>query len=99
MTNKTLERLREELDDWRARLEHLRVQANLGEKEARDKLNALEERLTPAFQKAVRYLDEVIESGTDEARTLAVSLRAGWKEMRRTHREAVRSKTHGGTGS
>jgi len=90
MTDKTLERLQAELDEWRARLDHLRVQANLGGKEARDKLRELDRRLEPAWNKARRLLDEIVANGASEARTLGRSLLAGWTELRRTHRELSR---------
>ncbi len=82
----TLERLRAELDEWRARLDQLRVKANLGGKEARDKLREIEKRLEPEVDKAKRRLDEAVESGASEARTIATSLRAGWDELLRTYR-------------
>jgi hypothetical protein len=103
MTDTTLDRLRAELDQWRARLDHLRVQANLGGKEARDKLRELGQRLEPAFDTAKRRLDEIAASGAGEARTLGRSLLAGWDELRRTHRElsreAEREKRGKGTGA
>lgn len=90
MTHPTLERLRRDLDEWRARLEHLRVQTNLGEKEARDRLRALEDRLQPAVDRAVERLGTLVATGSDEVRTLARSLESGWAELRRTHRELTR---------
>ncbi len=90
MSDTTLDRMRKELDEWRARLDHMRVQANLGRKEARDKLHELGERLDPAWRKAKDTLDGVVESGATEARTLGKSLLAGWDELRRTHRELSR---------
>jgi hypothetical protein len=90
MTDTTLDRLRSELDDWRARLDRARVQANLGGKEARDVLRELEERLKPAFGKAKEDLDAIVSGGAGEARALATSLRSGWEEVRRKHRELTR---------
>ncbi len=84
---KTLDHLRAEFDELKAHLEHLRVKANLGRKEAREKLHDLEERLTPAYQKAKGQLEQILASGTSEARTLGKSLSAAWEELRRTHRE------------
>ena len=86
-TEKTLDRLRTELDEWTARIEALRVRANLGGKEVRDKLQELDQRLEPARDEAKRLLDELAKSGADEARTLGKSLLAGWDELRRTHHE------------
>lgn len=87
---KTLDRLRADLDEWRGKLDHLRVQANLGRKEARDRLHELDERLSPAVQKASKRLEEVVANGSDEVRTLGKSLLAGWDELRRTHRDLSR---------
>lgn len=91
MASKTVEGLKADLEQWRARLERLRVQANLGKKDARDKLRAFEDRLEPAFDKAKQHIDDVASSGAAEARTIAQSLRAGWKEVQRTHAELTRA--------
>jgi len=99
MSDETLERLRTELREWRARLDHLRVQANLGHKEARDKLHELEKHMEPAWRKSKRKLDEIVASGASEARTLGKSLLAGWDELRRTHRELSREAERSGKGS
>lgn len=87
MSEKELDDLSGELDGWRARLEHLRVQANLGKRELTDKLNELGERLAPAHRAAKERLAALARTGKSEARTLATSLQAGWEELRRTHRE------------
>jgi len=87
---KILDRLKTELDDWRARVDHLRVQANLGGKEARDKLRELGDVLEPAAEKAKRLIETTVASGASEAKTLGKSLLAGWDEVRRTHRELSR---------
>ena len=88
----TLERLKAELDELRAKLDHLRVQANLGRKEARDKLQELAARLDPAFRKAKKRLEDIVASGTTEARTVSKSLLAGWDELRRTYRDLERER-------
>jgi hypothetical protein len=88
MTDKKfLDRLKAELEDWRARVEHLRVQANLGSKEARDKLRELGDKLEPAAEKARHAIETAAASGASEAKTLCQSLQAGWDEVRRSHRE------------
>lgn len=83
----TLERLKAELGELRASLDHLRVKANLGRMEARDKLHDLEERLEPASREAKRLLNAIVTNGTIEARALGKGLLAGWEELRRAHRE------------
>jgi hypothetical protein len=79
-----------ELESLRSRLDHLRVQANLGRKELRDKLGELERVLDPAYRKAKQRLAERAGSGADEVRVLARSLQAGWDQLVRTHRELSR---------
>ncbi len=91
MASKTVEGLKADLEQWRARLDRLRVQADLGKKDARDKLRAFEDRLEPAFDKAKQQIDEVAASGAAEARVIARSLRAGWKEVQKTHGELTRA--------
>ena len=87
MARSRLEDLRAELDDWRSRFDHLRVQANLGKRELRDKLDELGRELDPPYQRARKTLESLAKEGADEARTLAASLRAGWEELYRTYRE------------
>jgi len=94
MTNPILDDLRGELEDWRGHVQHMRVQANLGAKEARDKLRDLEDRLEPAYLSARDKLNEIIRDGADEARTVARSLKAGWEEVRKTHRELAKEAEH-----
>jgi hypothetical protein len=94
MIDEILEGMRAELDQWRARVDHLRVQANLGGKEARDKLRELEKQLAPAVRDARKRLDEVATGGTAEAKRLVQSLRAGWDELKRTHRELADQAEH-----
>ncbi len=91
MASKTVEGLKADLEQWRARLDRLRVQADLGKKDARDKLRAFEDRLEPAFDKAKQQIDDVASSGAAEARVIARSLRAGWKEVQKTHSELTRA--------
>jgi hypothetical protein len=87
MTDPDVEELSSELDRWRARYDELRVQANLGKMELRDKLGELEERFEPAYRTASQRLGKAIEEGKGEAKTLAESLKAGWEAVRTTHRE------------
>ena len=88
MTDEKLKGMEEELESWRTRLDKLRLKANLGKMELRDKLSELGELLEPAHQRASKILGSVAEAGTEEARNLARSLNAGWEEVIRTHRKA-----------
>ena len=90
MSDDPHERLRSELDGWRARFDHLRVQVGLGKLEARDKLRELERQLRPALDDARGKLDALARGGATEVRVLAKSLRAGYEELLRTHAELSR---------
>jgi len=63
---KILDRLKTELDDWRARVDHLRVQANLGGKEARDKLRELVFVLEPDAENPHRLIHTSLARGASE---------------------------------
>lgn len=89
MTDEKLHGMEDELESWRTRLDQLRVKATLGKMELRDKLGELGELLEPAHQRALQILSDVTEAGTEEVRTLARSLNAGWEELLRTHRKAA----------
>jgi hypothetical protein len=87
MTAEPLKDLKAELESLRARLEQLRVQANLGGKELRDRLKELEAVVEPAYAKAKKRLSESVRTGAAEAKILARSLLAGWEELVAKHRE------------
>ena len=90
MSKNDLDKLREELDGWRTRLDQLRLQANLGKMELRDKLQELGERIEPAHRRAMKRLSELAKDGASEAQILSRSLQAGWDQLRRTHRDLSR---------
>lgn len=87
VTDPEIEELSGELDSWRARYDELRLKANLGKMELRDKLTELEDRFEPAYRSASQRLGVAIEGGKDEAKTLAKSLKAGWEAVRATHKD------------
>ena len=89
MNDKTQE-TQVEYESMRARLEHLRIQANLGKMEARAKLDELGRAMEPAYRRAKSTLSELAKSGAQESVRLAKSMQAGWEELMETHRELVR---------
>jgi len=94
MTDSILDKLRRELDDWRASLQHLRLKANLGGMELRDKLDEFGARLEPAQRKAEEQISRIAREGAGEAKLIARSLKAGWEELRRTHSELADEAEH-----
>ncbi len=84
------ERLRDELQHWRTRVDELRVRAHLGSMEFRDKLEETGDTLEPVARSAARRLEQLGRNGAEEVRSVVRSLRAGWDEVRRTHRELAR---------
>jgi hypothetical protein len=90
MSENRFDELRADFDAWRARLDHARVQANLGRKELADKVRDLDQRFDPAYRRAKERLAALAQSGADEARALAQSLQAGWEELKTTHRDLAR---------
>jgi len=83
--------LQDNLAGMRVRFEELRVKGNLGKMELRDKLEELRDAFDPAYTKAKKAIAELSDSGREESHTLAKSLRAGWDELRRTHKELSES--------
>ena len=71
----------------RARIDSLRVQANLGKMELRDKLEDVGGTLKPAYHRAKDTLAELVRGGAGETVNLAKSLQAGWSELLETHSE------------
>lgn len=89
ITEKAIETLRDELDVLRGHLDHLRVQANLGGKELRDRLRELEDQLEPVGRRVVDGLTDLTRAGTREALTWKGMVEEAWEAVRRTHREAA----------
>ena len=71
------EAVRQQLDAWRGRVEHLRVQAALAEMEARDELDELLARVDNAYRAARQQL---VKADEDTAETLDV-LRASARRV------------------
>lgn len=84
-----LKGLRTELESWQARLDHLRVKADLGRMEVRDTLEEMGEQLEPTVRYTRSRLTHIARAGVDELRTLACSLGSGFDALQRTHRELV----------
>lgn len=90
MNDSILDAIRRELDDVRAKVDHLRVKANLGKMELRDALRDLKGTVEPRYEHARDAVSEIAKSGARESKAVATSLLAGWEEVRRTYRDAVR---------
>ncbi len=82
--------LRAELDRMRGRLDHLRVQANLGKKELADKLREFGDELEPNRRRAMERIASLAKSTARETEALAKGLQAGWEELWHTYRELSR---------
>jgi len=88
MANKKfLDQLKAELEDWRKRLDQLRMKTDMSTQEARDILKEFGTKLEPAVKEAQRRIDHAVTDGASEVQTLGKSLRAGWEEVRRKYGE------------
>ncbi len=76
-----------EIDQWRARIEDLEVQLDLGSKEARDRLSPFVEQLRNTWLDAKRQAD----SATSAASDVADKLRSGLEQAMDEIRSAVTS--------
>lgn len=94
----SIDQLRDELDRWRGRLDHMRVQANLGRRELEDKLREFSKEVEPIERQARERLDDLTQRGADEAKAIAASVLAGWDELLRKHRELSREREQGSAG-
>ena len=87
MNSEVLNRLRQEVDAWRARLDELRVQASLGRMELRDKKEELARNFEEARSSAARKLAELRKTGGQEIDAVARSIEVAWEGLRKTHGE------------
>lgn len=76
------DKLEKDLTSWRTRLDELRVQANLGKLELRDRHPELVEDFDEAYESAKQGLGKLGQSGVSTARTVVDGLEAGWDELR-----------------
>jgi hypothetical protein len=89
MTEERLEGMQGELDGWKAKLDEVRLKANLGKMELRDRLEELGQVMEPAQNRARKTLGVLAQAGSKEACALARGLQAGWEELVRAHRQAT----------
>lgn len=76
------DKLEKDLSTWRTKLDELRVQANLGKLELRDRHPELVEDFDAAYENAKEGLGKLGSSGVSTARTVVDGLEAGWEELR-----------------
>ncbi|MFG0320233.1 MAG: hypothetical protein ACF8XB_23370 [Planctomycetota bacterium JB042] len=87
MSSDIKKKMNDELSKWRTRLDELRVKANLGKLEAREKLEEFEE----AYERAANRLREWKEKGEVEWDATTSALEAGWEKLRQTYHEVKRT--------
>lgn len=92
MKNEVRARLERELADWRRRLEELRLKANLGAKELRQREREAFDAFEPAYEAAMKKLGEAKEVAGVEAKAARAGLEAGWRELRRVWEETRKAK-------
>jgi len=85
MRKEIVEKLEQELADWRTRLDELRVKASLGKMELRDRERKLLDDFQPAYDAAMQKLGEARGFAESEAKAVKAGLEAGWKELRKTY--------------
>ena len=83
MSQELIESMRRELEQWRSRLEGLRVRADLAEMELRERVDEFDRARLSAMDK----LSAILSKGKDEWKSATQALEAGWSEMRRKYEE------------
>jgi predicted nucleic acid-binding Zn-ribbon protein len=81
--------LQSQLDDWKARIDQLEVQARLGQMEAREQLNPIVEQLRNRWLDARDQLDRAQEAAGDALTTLRSGVRSAMKDLGEAFDEAV----------
>ena len=90
--SKTLDKMEKELGSWRTKLDELRVQANLGKKELRDRHPDLVKDFDDAYRSAKESMGKLADTGISGGRTVVDGLEAGWDELRRAVEKLRKSK-------
>lgn len=82
-----IDRLKQDLETWRTRLDEVKVKASLAKLEAKDGSAETLDRFERRYAEARETLREWKESGRVEWTAATESLRAGWEQARDTYRE------------
>jgi len=78
------DKIRNEISEWRARLEHLRVQASLGKMEARDRAQEIAQEIEARIHETERKLKEFEESQAENWKELSERLERIWHQVKDT---------------
>jgi DNA anti-recombination protein RmuC len=76
-----------ELEAWRARLDHLAVQADLGRMEARDEIEALRQRAERAYSDAKGRIEEISEGSEEKVDVVRSGAKRVLDDVRHTVRD------------
>jgi hypothetical protein len=87
MLNDILKKLEEEAGEWRTTLDTLKVRANLGKMELRDKADEVSKTFEKAYGGAKERLEVLRREGGDQLAAGVRGMEAAWDELRKTYKD------------
>jgi hypothetical protein len=91
MIDEIRKKLEGEIGEWQKTLETLRMRANLGKMELRDKSEELGKTFDKAYQEARKKIDVLRKEGGQHVEAATKGLDAAWEKLRDTYKD-VREK-------
>jgi TPP-dependent trihydroxycyclohexane-1,2-dione (THcHDO) dehydratase len=86
MTDEFGERMRKEFGEWKAKLDELKVKANLAKMEARDLVGDAETKL----ERFSDQLNSYVDTSAMKAESAREGVEAAWKSFKQAYREALK---------
>ena len=89
MTNEKNEQRRAALDEWRTKLDGLKVKGSLLKMEYRDKQDEVVGQISAAYDKAKTNFDGLLQAGEDQATKLDAGFDAAWDAFKDAYKNAT----------
>ena len=88
--------MRDEIDEWRGKLDDLKVRANLGKMEARDRLQAVLEDLHQRVEESEEKLHHVSEATAETWSEIGHAFKTTWHDVKTSIEHAVMEEPRSG---
>ncbi len=85
------QKIQEQMDEWRTKLDELRVQGGLLKMEFRDKKDEVCDQIEAAYSEAKQKFDEMKDAGEAEADKLGAGFKAAWSAFKQAYDGATDS--------
>ena len=95
MIDEIKKKLEHEIGEWQKTLETLRMRANLGRMDLRDKSEELSKTFDRAYQDARKKIEVLRKDGGQHVEAASKGLEAAWDKLRETYKEVRQNQKQG----